>query len=174
MKSLERKIELGDAKAEVEGHRIKLTGAKGTVEKRIMDKSIKISKKDNTIVITAIKPNRNCKRMMETTKAHIKNMIKGVKEGYEYRLKICSTHFPINVSVSGKEVTIKNFLGEKSPRVCRIKEDVNVKLDKDVLILNGIDKEKVGQAAADLEQATRISNRDRRIFMDGIYIIAKG
>ncbi len=174
MKSLERKIELGDVKAEVDGNKIKLTGPKGAVEKKIMEKSIKIEKRGNDIVISAFKPNRNSKRTMETAKAHIKNMINGVKNGYEYRLKICSTHFPINVSVSGKEVVIKNFLGEKSPRICKIGNDVNAKLEKDVIILTGIDKEKVGQAAADLEQTTRISNRDRRIFMDGIYITSKG
>jgi len=174
MKSLERKIELGDVKAEIEGIRIKLTGPKGSVERKIMEKSIRISKQGNEIIITAAKPNRNSKRIMETTKAHIRNMIQGVKEGYEYKLKICSTHFPINVSISGKEFMIKNFMGEKSPRICKIGNDVNVKLEKDVITLTGIDKEKVGQAAADLEQTTRISNKDRRIFMDGIYITAKG
>jgi len=174
MKTIERKIELEGVKAEIEGNLIRITGPKGTVERKITDKSIKISKEDNVIIITAMNPKRKCKRMMETMRAHIKNMIKGVKEGYEYKLKICSTHFPINVSISGKDVIIKNFLGEKHPRVCKIKYDVDVKLEKDFIIISGIDKEKVGQAAADLEQTTRITNRDRRVFMDGIYIVSKG
>ena len=100
MKTLERKIELGDVKAEVDGVTVRISGPKGSLERKIMEKSIKISKKDNAIVITALKPKRNCKRVMETTRAHIKNMIAGVKDGYEYKLKICSTHFPINVSPS--------------------------------------------------------------------------
>jgi len=174
MRIIERKMELGNAKADVEGITLKISGPKGAVERKIREKSIRISKQDNSLVIKAANPKRKCKRVMETTRAHIKNMIKGVTEGYEYRLKICSSHFPINVSVSGKEVIIKNFFGEKSPRVCKIRDNVEIKLEKNLITLRGVDKETVGQAAADLEQTTRITNKDRRVFMDGIYIVSKG
>jgi large subunit ribosomal protein L6 len=174
MKSTERKIKLKDVTAEVAGSLVRIKGPKGAVERRFKEKSIVISKEGDFIVIKALNSKRKCKRVMSTTTAHIKNMIKGASEGYEYRLKICSSHFPMNVSVSGKDIIVKNFLGEKNPRICKIRGDVGIKLERDSITLTGIDKETVGQAAADLEQKISIRNKDRRIFMDGIYIVSKG
>ena len=41
------------------------------------------------------------------------------------------------------------------------------------IIVEGVDIEKVGQAAGKIEQLCRITNKDRRIFQDGIYIVEK-
>ncbi|HOV66806.1 MAG TPA: 50S ribosomal protein L6, partial [Methanoregulaceae archaeon] len=43
----------------------------------------------------------------------------------------------------------------------------------DAVTLSGIDKEKVGNSAANIEHATRIRNRDPRVFQDGIYIVER-
>lgn len=111
--------------------------------------------------------------MVGTIRAHINNMIKGVTEGFTYKLKIRYAHFPMKVSVKGNEVIIENFLGEKHPRRARIMEGVTVKISGEDVIVTGIDKEKVGQTAANIEQATRIKGRDPRVFQDGIYIVEK-
>ncbi len=62
-----------------------------------------------------------------------------------------------------------DFLLEKK----LIKDGADVKLDESFVTVEGIDIEIVGQTAADIEQLTRITNRDIRIFQDGIYIIEK-
>ena len=41
------------------------------------------------------------------------------------------------------------------------------------MILSGIDKEKVGQTMANIEQATRVRGFDIRVFQDGIYLVEK-
>lgn len=174
MKIIEKRINLGEASAEILGNLLVVKGKKGIVEKKFKEKIIKIAKEGNQIVIKADNEKRKCKRIMCTAAAHIKNMINGVTNGYEYKLKICSSHFPMNVSISGNELIVKNFLGEKNPRICKIKDGVDIKLEKDIITLSGVDKEKVGQAAADIEQKISIRDKDRRIFMDGIYIISKG
>lgn len=173
MKTLERKIKLEDTSAQVDNNTLKITGPKGTIERNFREKSIEIKIEDKKVVVKALSPNRNTKRIMNTTKAHIQNMVKGVKEGYEYRLKICSGHFPMNVAIQGKDITIKNFIGEKNPRKYKVKGDVELKMNKELITVTGIDKEVVGQAAANIEKLTRIREKDRRIFMDGIYIISK-
>ena len=141
-------------------------------------KKVKISKKlnvkDKKILIQAIKPTKREKTYAGTFRAHIKNMILGVSKDFEYKLKICSGHFPMSVTVDHEKVIIKNFLGEKIPRIAKILPGVKCSVMGDEIIIRGTNKENAGQSAANIEMATRIVNRDRRVFQDGIFIISKG
>ena len=92
---------------------IKLKGPKGEVERILLNPKVKIEKQENKVVISAKNATKRDKTIIGTFKAHIKNMIKGVTEGHIYRLKICSGHFPMNVSMNNNELAVKNFLGEK-------------------------------------------------------------
>ncbi|MBI2666293.1 50S ribosomal protein L6 [Candidatus Woesearchaeota archaeon] len=111
--------------------------------------------------------------MMSTFAAHMKNSIKGTQEQYEYKLKICSGHFPMNISVSGREFVIKNFLGETVPRKITLLQGADVKINGTEIVVKSADKEIAGQTAASIEQLCRITNRDIRIFQDGCYITQK-
>ena len=117
---------------------------------------------------------RRKKALVGTIASHIENMIIGVTKKFYYKLKIIYTHFPVNVRIEGDTLYIENFLGEKAPRKAKILSGVDVKLSKDEITLEGIDIEKVGQTAANIEQATKVRGRDRRVFIDGIYIYEKG
>jgi len=77
----------------------------------ICERSLSISSKNAT---------KRQSRMIGTITAHLTNMVKGVKDGFEYKLEICNVHFPMNVKVVGSKVIIKSFLGEKTPRVAKI------------------------------------------------------
>jgi large subunit ribosomal protein L6 len=100
-------------------------------------------------------------------------MIIGVTKGFEYRLKIVYSHFPVTVKIEGDKALIHNFLGERQPRIAKIVRGSKVEVKGDEIKVSGIDIEAVGQTAANFEQATRIIGKDRRIFMDGIYITQK-
>lgn len=159
--------------ASLNGAEVSIQGAKGTVKRSFLHPKIKLSVTNDGVELFAAKFTRNEKKMMNTFVAHIKNLFKGASEGHNYKLKICSGHFPMNVSLKGNTLEVKNFIGEAVPRTLVIKEGVTVKLNGDVIDVDGIDKELTAQTAASIEKLTRRNGFDRRIFQDGIYIIEK-
>ena len=152
---------------------VKLKGPKGEVERSFHHPKINILVEGTTIVLITLKATKREKTIIGSFESHIKNMVHGVQEGYVYKLKICSGHFPMNVSVSKEEVTIKNFLGESVPRKTKLITNVDVKINGEEIVVSGLDKELVGQMAARIESMCRITNRDLRIFQDGCYITHK-
>ena len=132
-----------------------------------------IESKNDSIILKAGKFSKVKKKLINSYAAHVKNMIKGGLEGHKYMLKICSGHFPMNVSVNKNEFTVKNFLGEKVPRVLKLKEGATVKVEGDKIIVESASKETAGQISADIEQLTRRTRYDLRVFQDGIYITDK-
>jgi large subunit ribosomal protein L6 len=148
-------------------------GPKGEVLRKMMDPELKIGVENNKFRISCKLASRRHKRVINSFIAHVNNMIKGVQQPYQYRLKICSGHFPMNVSISGDQLIIKNFLGEKSPRTMKLKKGATVKVEGDIVLVESPDKELAGQVASDIELLTAKSNRDLRVFQDGIYMIEK-
>merc|ERR1739842_88342 len=114
---------------------------------------------------------------VRTVISHIDNMIVGVTRGFLYKLRFVYSHFPINVTVTGGNVEIRNFLGEK--RVRRVKlldgvEYVRTANVKDQIELSGNDIVAVSLTAARIQQSTNVRNKDLRKFLDGIYVSEKG
>ena len=148
-------------------------GKNGEIKRKFDNYNLVFEKKGNIIKIGNEKATKKEKKQMNSITAHIKNIIKGASENFEYQLKICFHHFPITVELKDKEATIKNFLGEKTPRKLKIPSGVEVTISQDLISVQSNDKELAGQAAANFEKATRIKKRDRRVFQDGIFMINK-
>lgn len=173
-KEIFQEIEVPEGmEVEVKGNLIKLKENGKEIEKKFDIHNITIERKKNKIIIGDKKATKNEKKVINTIAAHIKNMIKGVREEFKYNLKVCSSHFPITVEVEGSEIIIKNFLGEKVPRKTKIVPGADVKVERDTITITSPNKESAGQTAANLEKATWIRSRDRRIFQDGIFITNK-
>ena len=156
--------------ATLEGTILSFKGPEGEISRDFLSPLVKIELKDNKITTSIPVSKRKYTRIFFTTIAHIKNMIKGVKEGFTYELKICSGHFPMTVKKEGNEVVISNFLGEKIPRRSKIVEGVKLDIKGEIIVVNSPNIESAGQTAANLERATFIKKRDRRVFQDGCYI----
>ena len=153
--------------------KVTVTGPKGSLHREMIAHNVDIAIQEDKIVLTSLKPSKKEKMMLGTFYAHINNMIKGVAHGYVYKLKVSSGHFPISVSMKGNIFEIKNFFGERKPRIAKILNDVKVTIQGDIIEVIGADLEKVSQTSANIEQATRITHRDKRVFMDRINIISK-
>ncbi len=173
-KEIIQQIEIPEGvEANLEGSKLIVKGEKGENEREFRIGKIDFQKKDNLIILGYKKATKKEKKIINTVASHIRNMLKGVKENFEYKLKICSSHFPITVDIQENEATVKNFLGEKIPRKVKIPKDVEVNIDREIITITSNDKESAGQAAANFEKATKIRNKDRRIFQDGIFITNK-
>jgi large subunit ribosomal protein L6 len=163
-----------DVEVFVEGKKMTVKGPKGELSREFDDcrfSSVLIEKKDNKIEIRIDDAQRRKHvAFAGSIAAHLRNMISGVKKEYTYSMRIFYTHFPISVSVKDREIHIKNFLGEKGARIAKIAGEADVKIDKDMIIITGVNKEHVGQTAANIEKACKIKGRDRRVFQDGIYL----
>ncbi len=173
-KELFQNIEIPEGiEVNIEGNTLIVKGKEGENKRAFNINKLIFEKKDNKIVIGNKNATKKEKKLMNTITAHIKNMFKGVQEKFEYKLKICFSHFPITVEIKEREILIKNFLGEKIPRKTKIPVGADVKIDKDVITVSSHNKEIAGQAAANFEAVTKVGKRDRRIFQDGIFITSK-
>ena len=171
---IKEKIEIPkDVQIKLEENTIKIKGPKGDISREFLNPKIKISIQENQILISSKKATKREKKIIGTFKAHLKNMLKGVVDSFVYKLKICSSHFPMTASVKDKEFSVQNFLGENVPRTLKLSDKVNVKVEGNDITVESPDKELAGQTAALIEQLCKITNRDRRIFQDGIYITSK-
>jgi len=171
---MEKTIEIPDEiEVNIDNFKVSVKGPKGNLEKDffspLFKDKITIRKDDNKIFLSVKSEKRKIKSMFGTIESHIKNMFKGVTEGFTVKLKIVYMHFPMKVEVSGKEVIINNFLGERVPRRAKIVGNCKVEVKDDIIIVGGISKDDVGQTTANMERATKIKARDRRVFQDGIF-----
>lgn len=161
-------------KVHLDGAILKVTGPKGQLERNVRFPQVTITCDDSEIVISTESKRKEIMAMVGTFEAHAKNMCKGVLEGFEYRMKVVYSHFPIQLKLQGNRLEINNFLGEKKARYANIDPNVSAKVSGDEVVLTGINCEIVGTTAANIEHATHIRDRDPRVFQDGIFIVQRG
>ncbi len=134
---------------------------------------ISFEKKDNKLTISKIGKTKKEKKQVNTIAAHVRNMFKGAEQKFKYELQICAVHFPMNVSKQDNYLIVKNFLGETGERKAKLLPNVDVKVEKEKIVVESADIESAGQTAANIEKTTQIRGKDKRIFQDGIYIVTK-
>ena len=172
---LTKEIELPEnLTATLNGQLLLIKGPNGEVKKIMKQHNVVIKIQNKKIILESKRGTKKDKKMVGSITAHIKNMFRGSMQDHLYTLKICSGHFPMNVTVSSHKLTIKNFLGEKVPRILQLKEGVNVKVEGDLIHVSGSNKEITAQVSANIEQLTRRPRYDTRIFQDGCFIISRG
>lgn len=160
-----------DISGEVYGNKVKVSSNKGELEREFkLTHDVKIRKEDNKIIAASESSDRKTKALVGTITAHIRNMMKGVKEGYTYKMRVVFSHFPMNVKVDGGKVVTQNFLGERTARIAKIVGDTQVKIEGQDITITGIDLEDVGLTASNIELSTRIVGYDKRRFSDGIFL----
>jgi large subunit ribosomal protein L6 len=166
-----------NVQAELKGMTIMISGEKGKLSREFTGTfGVTMALEGKTVKISADSAERKQKAVVGAIVAHLKNMVEGATKGYTATLKVIYSHFPVTVKVDDKarKVMINNFIGEKTPRVAKIRGDVTkVEVKGAEIVVTGNDVEDVGQTAANMEKATKIREHDPKVFQDGIYITGK-
>jgi large subunit ribosomal protein L6 len=156
---------------------VTVKGEKGEATKDFSHaRFVKIFKEDNKVYFHADFPRKKQIALVGTIKNVINNLIRGVQEEYTYKMKIVYSHFPITVvppKGSSKDILIKNFIGERAPRVTQAIGNVKITSNKEEVFVSGVDRDAVGQTCANIQLKCRIKEKDKRVFQDGIYVYEK-
>lgn len=175
-----------NVKVIVNGYKVRVAGPKGELEKdfsHVGTKNVLIYMDGDEVVVEVCHGRKRECALARTIATHIRNMIIGVTKGFRYKMKIVYAHFPMSVKVEGDKVVIENFLGQKTKKYAKIVGDVKVRVEKDDVIIEGIDIEAVGQTAANIHLATHLRGSLKLCphgrdggpgVLDGIYLYEKG
>ncbi len=130
----------------VSGATFSVKGPKGELSRMFKTNIVSIDLADGVLKFVPKNDEIGTKALWGTYAAHVKNMIKGVTEGYEKKLILEGVGFKSDVQGS----TIKLALGFSHPVIMDIPEGLKVTAEKNVITVSGMDKELVGHFAAKL------------------------
>ncbi len=135
-----------EAKINLTGRLIEIEGPKGKLSRSLPGR-INLEIKDNQIFVTKVGNTKTDRCMHGLYRALIANMLKGVSEGYMKELEIIGVGFKAQVQGNNLNMT----LGFSHPINLPIPKDIKIEAPKATrLVISGIDKEKIGQIAAEI------------------------
>ena len=131
-----------------DGNVVTVKGPKGTLE-RALPTELEIKVEDGHVVVTRPNDLKKMKSLHGLTRSLIANMITGVSEGYEKKLEINGVGY--RAQKQGKKLVLA--LGYSHPVEMEDPEGIETEMDgQNIIIVKGIDKEKVGQYAAEIRE----------------------
>ena len=133
-----------------ENNHVIVKGAKGTLE-RVLPAEMDIKLEDGQVVVTRPNDLKKMKSLHGLTRTLIQNMVTGVSEGYTKTLEVNGVGY--KAAKQGKKLVLS--LGYSIRLRWRIRKDWETKVDGNKVIVSGIDKEKVGQFAAEIRDKRR-------------------
>lgn len=133
-----------------EGNKVTVKGPKGELV-RVLPAEMEIKLEDGQVVVTRPNDLKKMKSLHGLTRTLIHNMVVGVSEGYEKALEVNGVGY--RAQKSGKKLTLA--LGYSHPVEMIDPEGLEAVVDGNKIIVKGIDKEKVGQYAAEIRDKRR-------------------
>ena len=131
-----------------ENNKVTVKGPKGTLE-RVLPAEMEIKKEGDEIIVNRPNDLKKMKSLHGLTRTLINNMVVGVTEGYEKKLEVNGVGY--RAVKKGKLLTLS--LGYSHPVEMEDPEGIEVVVeDANTLVVKGIDKEKVGQYAAEIRE----------------------
>ena len=133
-----------------ENNLVTVKGPKGTLE-RVLPVEMSIKVEDGHVVVTRPSDLKKMKALHGLTRTLIQNMVIGVSQGYEKTLEVNGVGY--RAAKQGKKLVLN--LGYSHPVQMEDPAGLESKVDGNKIIVSGIDKEKVGQYAAEIRDKRR-------------------
>ena len=131
-----------------ENNKVTVKGPKGTLE-RVLPSEMEIKVEGAEVVVSRPNDLKKMKSLHGLTRTLINNMVVGVTSGYEKKLEVNGVGY--RAQKAGKVLTLS--LGYSHPVEMEDPEGIEVTVDgQNIIIVKGIDKEKVGQYAAEIRE----------------------
>jgi large subunit ribosomal protein L6 len=132
--------------ANVEGQTVKLKGPKGAMQVVLHD-DVAVKVEDGSVQIDPRSETKRARALWGTSRMLVANIITGVSKGFERRLEITGVGY--RATVQGKNLQLA--LGYSHDVVYPIPDGITIATPRPTeIVINGIDKEKVGQVAAEI------------------------
>ena len=128
-----------------ENNKVTVKGPKGTLE-RVLPAEMNIAMEGNEIVVTRPNDLKKMRSLHGLTRTLINNMVVGVSTGYEKKLEVNGVGY--KAAKAGKKLTLS--LGYSHPVEMEDPEGLESTVEGNIITGKGIDKEKVGQYAAEI------------------------
>ncbi len=134
---------ISDVKFSVTDNTINIQGPKGSLEIE-KSKDVVIEQTDNFLKVST---ESDCTAMSGTTRSLLSNMITGVSQGWEKKLLLVGVGYRAKADKLKLELTV----GYSHPVNFEIPEGITIETPSQTeILIKGIDKQKVGQVAADI------------------------
>ena len=128
-----------------ENNKVTVKGPKGTLE-RVLAPEMNIAIEGEEVVVTRPNDLKRMKSLHGLTRTLINNMVVGVSTGYEKKLEVNGVGY--KAAKAGKKLTLS--LGYSHPVEMEDPEGLESVVEGNTITVKGIDKEKVGQYAAEI------------------------
>lgn len=129
----------------VSGNVVTVKGPQGSVAKEIHP-YISIAVEGNTVTVSPKNETRLAKALWGTFASHVQNMCKGVNEPYKKKLILDGVGY--RMAVSGNTITLSVGFSHKVD--VTVPEGLTASVEKNELTITGVDKDAVGQFAANI------------------------
>jgi len=127
--------------------KVEVKGPKGQLSLEVPSE-IKVEIKDNQIHFSPVKSDKKTKSLWGLMRTLVFNMIEGVTKGFEKKLEINGVGF--RARVEGEDLFLD--VGFSHPVKIGAKEGISFSVEKNIIIVSGIEKELVGQVAAEIRR----------------------
>lgn len=129
----------------VDSEKVDVKGPKGSLSVTLLS-DVTVKEEDNTIVVTRKDDERIAKAQHGLMRSLIQNAVDGVTKGFEKKLQVNGVGF----RVSGGGQAIDLSLGFSHPVKFEAPAGIELTVNKMEITVNGIDKQQVGQVAAEI------------------------